>query len=218
LHHFELGKKFSNFWHIPMCLIQSTCPRELRYNPNWENMLLRRAATNIYFGKNIQEEWQAPGYVIKPGIPGSYLVNNDRAMVISHLICDPRERQVLQNALMNPINFIKNADFSTTTLFINATTNFYPVHVLMAMANECCVITPNLPELDGIIEHEVNGLIYKDIHELKMLIDKYKNCPSLCKEIGKKGKNLVMDTFPVDTFRKKMTAALRSASEVIYTR
>jgi hypothetical protein len=196
-------------------MINQTCPRDMKYHNKWPLIKSRFGHSNIFLSEKIQEEWQHPGYIIPPGIPK---LKNDpnKQKEIAHIWCEHKQQKLLKNTI-GPVDFIKNGDFSKCYLMVNTTTHFYPIHALIAMSAGCCVLFQEAPEID-FIEHEVNGLIYKDVNSLRPMLDHFKNNRDKCLEIGKKGQEIVQRLFPLPEFIKKFNVALKQTLEIPYVR
>lgn len=213
---YDVSQMFAQFWHLPIVLIHQLLPRDLKFRNEWNIFKNRVGDVNIFLSREIQQAWETPGHIIPPGIE---LVDTTKTSnKIGHLFCaEQKVRSSIQN-ILGPTKFVQKNDFSEVEIFVNTTTDFYPIHVLHAMAAGCLVITQQLPELDGVIKHEVNGLIFKNIYELKQLLDLYKNKPSKCREMAALGRTTIQNLFPMKNFQNIMKIVLKEASTVVYTR
>jgi hypothetical protein len=216
LNQLDLARAFSSFWHLPICTVHQLGPRDMKFDRRWRELQSRRGNTNIFLSQKIQEEWECAGYIIPPGIPE---INYDESKQkeVSHIECSDNERNMLAKTLQQQISFVKNGDFSSTLILINTTTQYYPVHALIGMASGCCVLFQQMPELEGVIEHEKNALIYKDVNDARVMLNHYKSRPDRCKEIGKAAKETVRKMFPIKVFKDKLNIALKQTSEMTYT-
>lgn len=217
LEQYDLCKVLSNFWHIPMCLVHQLSPRDMKYNNQWQFIESRKGDSNIFLSKYIQEQWNLPGYIVNPGIPAISNNIDKQKKEVSHIWCGEQEQKFIHKNIGN-ISFIKNGDFSSCMILVNSTTQFYPIHVLIAMAHGCCVISEKIPELGDLIEHEETGLIYKDVPELNRILSSYKNKVSKCQEMGQKARQRVIERFPIKEFVNRFSFALKKSAEIIYTR
>lgn len=217
LNQYDIAKVLSSFWHLPICLVHQLSPRDMKFDRRWNEILSRRGSSNIFFSQKIQEEWNTPGYIIPPGIP-KIASDINKQKEISHIACSENEQKMIQRSLQQQVKWVVNGDFSSTFLLINTTTQFYPIHAFIAMAHGCCVMFQDMPEIKGIIEHEVDALIYKDINDLRPMLAHYKNRPDRCKEIGQKGKEKVEKMFPIQPFVNKMNLAIKQSAEITYVR
>lgn len=217
LEQYDLGKILSNFWHIPMCLVHQLAPRDMKYNNQWQFIASRKGDSNIFLSHYIQEQWDIPGYVINPGVPVMPNNVNKQKKEVSHIWCGPEEQKFIHKNIGN-ISFIKNGDFSSCMILVNSTTQFYPIHVLIAMAHGCCVITEKIPELEDLIEHDDTGLIYKDVPDLNKILASYKDKPSKCQEMGQRARERILKRFPVKEFINRMTFAIKNSAEITYVR
>ncbi len=213
---FDLAKIFSNFWHLPVAMVHQLGPRDAKFHHQWQIIANRVGHINIFLSKEIQEQWERPGYIIEPGIPVINLDKN-KQKEISHIICSNEDRKIVRNVL-GDVSFIRGGDFSKCLIMVNTSTTFYPIHALVAMGAGCCLITQKIPELDYFLKHEENAIVCDDIASIKRAIDTYKNRPSKCFEIGERAKETVKDKFSVDNFIKKMNIALKHTAETVYTR
>lgn len=216
LQQFDLASMFANFWHLPICLIHQLMPRNMKYHHEWKNIQLRKGQSNIFLSKKIQEEWELPGYIIPPGIP-TIDVDSSKQKEIAHIWCSPNERKLITNTI-GPTSFVKGADFSSSLILVNSTTQFFPIHALIAMGMGCLVVSHEMDELKDVIEHEVNGIFYRDIDKLRSTVEYYKQRPAKCLEMGQKAKETITKLFPVEAFIKRMNLALLDTAEMVYTR
>jgi len=216
LEQYDITKMLSSFWHMPTCLIHGTTPRDMKFNPKWSTIQSRDGHSNIFLSQRIQEEWNKAGYIIPVGIEPKE-VNTDKQKKISHIWCGAEQQKVLYN-IVGPTHLVRKGDFSETLILINTTSSWYPIHVLEAMAAGCCVISADMPELNGVIEHGVSGLLFKDLEELQRLLTEYRAKPTTCVEMGQNGREKIVELFPMNKYIKSMNLALRESAEVLYVR
>ncbi len=211
---FDLANHLSAFWHLPTCLVHGTTTRDMKFIPQWNTINRRDGHSNIFLSEKIQESWDKPGYIVPVGI-NTLDLDISKQRRISHISVDSREIKILHN-LLGPINYIREIDLSETLIFINTTSNWYPIHVLQAMGAGCCVISQYMAELEGVIEHGENGLMFKTLEELQQYVNTFRANPDRCIEMGQKAKQKIKENFNMDNFVKLMTIALRESAEVLY--
>jgi len=182
----------------------------------WRTIQARVGDVNVYLGNKIQEDWDQPGFIVHPGI-GIPEYHGDKHR-ISHIICKKEEQGIVNNLVNLGLNFVSGHDFDDSLIFLNTTTNFYPVHMLHAMAHGALVITQRKPEIEEIIQHESNGVLIDDPMEIPVVIQHYKNLPSKCLEIGLRARQTIIDRYNKEQFLKSINIAFQQAASITYTR
>lgn len=215
-HQFDVGKLLSRFWHLPVILVHQVPPRELKFNMEWKTIQNRIGNLNIYLGPKIQEEWDQPGFIINPGI--GIPEYNEKKHHISHILCKKEEQGIINNLVNSRINYVSKFNFGDSLIFINTTTNFFPIHMLHAMSAGALVITQRKSDIEDIIQHEENGILIDDPLEIPRVISVYKNQPGKCAEIGMRARQTIIDKYNTEQFLKSINIAFKQITNITYVR
>lgn len=240
---FEIAKKFADAWHLPLVSLEHTLPHPTLPASHIAQLKAMRGDVNVFISEYSRKAWgwgEDEAEVVRHGIdsdvfsPGNLPREPHLLSVVNDWInrdwcCGfkfwKQATEGLPVCVLGSTPGLSEAAktldelvyaYRRSQIFVNTSTvSPIPTALMEAMAAGCCVVSTDTCMIPEVIENGVNGFLCDSPHQMKNVLLRLLDDPTLCAAVGLNARRTILDRYNLSNFCLPWMLILEHAAGIV---